>query len=82
MNLIEEHNLKYKFFSDITGAAMKVHSKFHAGLLESAYEAVLKYLLEQQGYKVERQALLPVIGMTLSWIRRTGWIWWSMIISF
>jgi GxxExxY protein len=60
MNLIEEHNLKYKFFSDITGAAMKVHSKFHAGLLESAYEAALKYLLEQQGYKVERQALLPV----------------------
>ena len=60
MNLLEEHNKKYKFFSDITGAAMKVHSKFHAGLLESAYEAALKYLLEQQGYKVERQALLPV----------------------
>jgi len=39
---------------------MKVHSKYHAGLLESAYEAALKYLLEQQGYKVERQALLPV----------------------
>ena len=60
MNLIEEHNLKYKFFSDITGAAMKVHSKYHAGLLESAYEAALKYLLEQQGYKVERQVFLPV----------------------
>ena len=60
MNLTEENNLKYKFFSDITGAAMKVHSKYHAGLLESAYEAALKYLLEQQGYKVERQALLPV----------------------
>ena len=60
MNLTEEHNLKYKFFSDITGAAMKVHSKYHAGLLESAYEAALKYLLEQQGYKVERQVFLPV----------------------
>ena len=26
MNLIEDHNKKYKFFSDITGIAMKVHS--------------------------------------------------------
>ena len=45
MNLIEEHNKKYQFFSDITGVAMKVHSKYRAGLLESAYEAALKYLL-------------------------------------
>lgn len=60
MNLIEEHNKKYQFFSDITGVAMKVHSKYHAGLLESAYEAALKYLLEQQGYKVERQVELPI----------------------
>ena len=60
MNLTEEHNLKYKFFSDITGAAMKVHRKYKPGLLESAYEAALMYLLELKGYKVERQALLPV----------------------
>ena len=60
MDLINDHNQRYAFFHDITGEAMKGHSKFHAGLLESAYEAALKYLLEQQGYKVERQALLPV----------------------
>ena len=60
MDAIKEHNLKYKFFSDITGVAMKVHSKYHAGLLESAYEAALKYLLEQLGYKVERQVFLPI----------------------
>ena len=60
MNLIEAHNEKYKFFSDITGVAMKVHSKYHSGLMESAYEAALKYLLEQQGYKVERQVFLPI----------------------
>lgn len=60
MNPIEEHNKKYSFFSDITGCAMKVHSKYHSGLLESAYEAALKYLLEQQGYKVERQVALPI----------------------
>lgn len=60
MDLIAEHNEKYKVFSDITGVAMKVHSKYHSGLLESAYEAALKYLLEQQGYKVERQIELPI----------------------
>ena len=60
MDLIKEHNKKYKFFSDITGVAMKVYNEYRPGLLESAYEAALKYLLEQQGYKVERQVHLPI----------------------
>ncbi len=60
MDVIAEHNKKYKFFSDITGVAMKVHNKYHAGLLESAYEAALKYLLELGGFKVERQVELPI----------------------
>ena len=53
MNLIQEHNKKYQFFHDITGVAMKVYNKYRPGLLESAYEAALKYLLEIDGYKVE-----------------------------
>ena len=60
MNLIEDHNNKYRFFSEITGLAMKVYNKYHAGLIESAYEAALKYLLELQGYQVERQVYLPI----------------------
>ncbi len=60
MDAVNEHNLKSKFFSDITGVAMKVHSKYHSGLLESAYEAALKYLLELQGFKVKRQVELPI----------------------
>ena len=60
MNLIDEHNKKYKFFSEITGIAMKVHRKYHPGLLESSYEAAMKYLLELQNYKVERQVYLPI----------------------
>ena len=60
MNLIEEYNKKYKFFVDIIGVAMKVHSKYKPGLLESAYEAAMKYLLELDGYKVERQVYLPI----------------------
>jgi GxxExxY protein len=60
MDLINDHNQRYAFFHDITGEAMKVHRKYKPGLLESAYEAALMYLLELKGYKVERQALLPV----------------------
>ena len=60
MDLITEYNQKYIFFRDITGVAMKVHRKYHYGLLESAYEAALKYLLEIQGYRVERQKFLPI----------------------
>ncbi len=60
MDLLKEHNRKYKFFSDITGVAMQVYNKYRPGLMESAYEAALKYLLEQQGYKVERKVYLPI----------------------
>ena len=56
----DEHNSRYKFFHDITGAAMEVHREYHAGLLESAYEAALTYLLTQKGYYVERQVFLPI----------------------
>ena len=60
MDLVQEYNKKYEFFSDIAGEAMRVHRKYHNGLLESAYEAALKYLLEQKGYAVERQVFLPM----------------------
>ena len=60
MDLIEEHNKKYDFFRVITGEAMKVHNKYHSGLLESAYEAALRYLLGLKGFKVERQVFLPI----------------------
>ena len=60
MDLIEEHNLKYKFFSDITGVAMMVHREYKYGLLESAYEAAMMYLLELEGFKVKRQVDVPI----------------------
>ena len=60
MDLTNDYNQRYAFFHDITGEAMKVHRKYKPGLLESAYEAALMYLLELKGYKVERQALLPI----------------------
>lgn len=60
MNLVQEHNKRYDFFREITGEAMRVHSKYHGGLLESAYEAALKYLLEQKGFTVKREVSLPM----------------------
>lgn len=59
-DLLKEHNEKYHFFVVITGIAMKVYNKYHFGLLESAYEAAMRYLLEQEGYRVERQVYLPI----------------------
>ena len=43
MDAITEYNKKYEFFKDITGEAMRIHRKWHSGLLESAYEAALKF---------------------------------------
>jgi GxxExxY protein len=60
MNLIDEHNKKYSFFREITGIAMLVHREYKPGLLELAYEAALKYLLEQEHFKVERQVFVPI----------------------
>ena len=60
MDLIKEHNKKYQFFVAITGVTMKVYNHYHSGLLESAYEAAMKYLLELDGYKVDRQVALPI----------------------
>ena len=60
MNLIDERNRKYIFFHEITGYAMLVHRKYRPGLLESAYEAALKYVLEQHNFKVQRQVALPI----------------------
>ena len=50
MNLLEEHKKKYDFFYQITGEAMRVHAKYKYGLLESAYEAALKHLLNLKGF--------------------------------
>jgi len=60
MDLIKEYNKKHKFFREITGVAMKVYNKYKSGLLESAYEAAMKYLLENSGYTVESQVYLPM----------------------
>ena len=44
----------------VIDAAMKVHSALGPGLLESAYEACLKYELSKRNLVVESQVILPV----------------------
>ena len=60
MNLIAEYNKKLEPMKVITGVAMKVHGKYRPGLLESAYEAAMEYLLKKDGHQVERQKMLPI----------------------
>ena len=58
--MIIDFDGRFPFFHEITGVAMEIHRQFHGGLLESAYEAALAYLLPQKGYLVERQVYLPI----------------------
>lgn len=45
----------------IIGAAIEVHRHLGPGLLESSYESCMKFELERQGLRIERQKALPVI---------------------
>jgi GxxExxY protein len=50
-----------KLTEQIIGAAIEVHRHLGLGLLESTYEACLKYELAERGLKVEAQKALPVV---------------------
>ncbi len=45
----------------ILSCAFKVHSKLGPGLLESAYQACLKYELEKLGFDVKSEVPVPLI---------------------
>ncbi|MBO4804038.1 MAG: GxxExxY protein [Muribaculaceae bacterium] len=60
MMTIADINHRCQWFYMITGVAMQVHVEYHPGLLESAYEAAMVYLLSQQNVKVEEQVNLPI----------------------
>ncbi|HEX7627667.1 MAG TPA: GxxExxY protein [Candidatus Methanoperedens sp.] len=45
----------------IIGASIQLHRTLGPGLLESTYEACLKYELEKRGLKIQSQVGLPVI---------------------
>ena len=45
----------------IIGAAIDVHRELGPGLLESTYEACMRFELAERGLSVERQKALPVV---------------------
>ena len=49
-----------KIGKDIVHCAIKVHKFLGPGLLESAYQKCLAYELEQLGYDVQCEILLPI----------------------
>ena len=57
---IADINNRCMSFYKITGVAMQVHAEYHPGLLESAYEAALVYLLRQGELQIEEQVNLPM----------------------
>lgn len=45
----------------VIGAAMKVHTKLGPGLLENSYKECLCYELRKQGFKVEKEKVMPLV---------------------
>jgi GxxExxY protein len=45
----------------VINAAFRVHKAFGPGLLENAYEACLIHELVKQGFKVDRQVVIPLV---------------------
>lgn len=45
----------------IIGAAIKVHTQLGPGLLESAYQECLYYVLNKEGLKVEKEKPMPLV---------------------
>ena len=44
----------------VVDAAFHIHAEIGPGLLESAYEAMLSYVLHLEGLSVERQKMIPI----------------------
>ena len=56
-NMLEKEDLT----GQILNCAFKVHSKLGTGLLESAYQACLKYELEKLSFEVKSEVPVPLI---------------------
>ncbi|HZY78124.1 MAG TPA: GxxExxY protein [Cyclobacteriaceae bacterium] len=57
----DDTKIENKIAPAIIGFAMKVHTKFGPGLLESAYRECLAYELRRAGYKVDSEKSLPLV---------------------
>jgi GxxExxY protein len=55
------HVTENEVAKQIVDAAYRVHTSLGPGLLESAYEAVLAFELENRGLRVARQQFVPIV---------------------
>lgn len=62
---------------NIIGAAMEVHRELGPGLLESAYEACLAFVLAEQGLRSCDRSLCQWSSETSGWTVGTVLISWS-----
>ncbi|MDR6563272.1 MULTISPECIES: GxxExxY protein [unclassified Arcicella] len=60
---MEINEISYK----IRGCIFNVYNNLGPGLLESAYEAALKFELEKAGLEVKSQVALPMIYETIKY---------------
>ncbi len=54
---MDVEKLSYK----VIGSALKVHRSLGPGLLESAYQECLMYLLKKEGLYVEKEKPMPIV---------------------
>ena len=54
-----------KLVHDIIGCAIEIHKELGPGLLESAYEKCMIFLLEKKGYKIQSQLEVPILFQEL-----------------
>lgn len=58
------NNITKKYIEGLTyeilGCAIEINKELGPGLLESAYEKCLIYLLEQKGFQIKSQVYLPI----------------------
>lgn len=50
---------------EIIGCAIEIHKELGPGLLESAYEKCMIYLLRKKGFQVESQLIVPIMFQEL-----------------
>lgn len=60
MNVIVTQEYIDKIVHEIIGCAIEIHKELGPGLLESAYEKCMIFLLEKKGYKVQSQLEVPI----------------------
>jgi GxxExxY protein len=61
----DQSKIENKLASAVITSAMKIHTRFGPGLLESAYRECLAYELRKSGHNVQTEKTIPLIYETI-----------------